>query len=251
MNQIGAYNEECLARVRSYRANSGLSDSARSFVKESIKARYTYNFSWMGRPVIQYPQDLIALQEIIWQVRPDLIVETGIAHGGSLIFFASMLDMLGEGGEVLGIDIDIRSHNWGEIVRHPMSRCITMIEGSSVSEKVVEKVSQAAKNKKSVLVVLDSYHAGDHVLKELELYSPFVTLDSYCVVFDTYIEHHIKEFNQEYNYHCWDGDNPKTAVETFLKDNDTFRIDTDIHDRLLITAAPGGYLRRIKNRDAS
>jgi len=215
-------------------------------MRESIRSRYSYNFSWLGCPVIQYPQDLMMLQEIIWRIRPDLIIETGIAHGGSLVFFASMLENIGGDGEVLGIDIDIRVHNWGEIIRHRMSKRIIMIEGSSIDQKAIAKVESFAKNKKSILVVLDSNHIHDHVLAELEIYAPFVTIGSYCIVFDTYIDNYIDEFDQEYSYNSWKGDNPKTAVSKYLSQNDSFEVDTSIEDKALITAAPGGYLKRVR-----
>jgi len=186
------------------------------------------------------------LQEIIWRIRPDLIIETGIAHGGSLVFFASMLENIGGDGEVLGIDIDIRVHNWGEIIRHRMSKRIIMIEGSSIDQKAIAKVESFAKNKKSILVVLDSNHIHDHVLAELEIYAPFVTIGSYCIVFDTYIDNYIDEFDQEYSYNSWKGDNPKTAVSKYLSQNDSFEVDTSIEDKALKTAAPGGYLKRVR-----
>lgn len=246
MDLIKLHEKQCVDRINSYSSNVGLVRSAQEFIRESIRSHYFYNFSWLGRPVIQYPQDLMMLQEIIWRVKPDLIIETGIAHGGSLIFFASMLENIGGDGEVLGIDIDIRVHNWGEIIRHRMSKRIIMIEGSSIDQKVIAKVENFARNKKSILVVLDSNHIHDHVLAELEFYAPFVTIGSYCIVFDTYIDNYIDEFNQEYSYHSWKGDNPKTAVSKYLSQNDFFEVDTSIEDKALITAAPGGYLKRVR-----
>ena len=206
--------------------------------------RYTYNFNWLGRPIIQLPQDIIAMQELIWQVKPDLIIETGIAHGGSLIFSASMLELIGK-GEVLGIDIDIREHNRIEIEKHPMFKRINMIEGSSTSEEVLNEVKSYAKGKKCILVILDSMHTYDHVLKELELYSEFVTKGSYLVVFDTVIEDMPDDFFED---RPWGKkNNPKIAVWEFLKNNDRFVIDKDIENKLLITVAPDGYLKCIKD----
>lgn len=245
MDPIKMHQKECVDRIKSYPSNKKLMQSARAFIRESVRSRYFYNFSWLGRPVIQYPQDLMMLQEIIWKVKPDLIIETGIAHGGSLIFYASMLEILGGDRGVLGIDVDIRDHNRREIIRHRMFKRITMIEGSSVDEKVIEKIRKISKGKKSVLVVLDSSHTHDHVLRELELYSPFVTVGNYCVVFDTYIENYKKVFNKEYPNNCWNGNNPKTAVEEFLRNNGRFVVDREIGDKLLITAAQGGYLKRV------
>lgn len=246
MDPVKIHQQECIGRIKSYPSNKKLIKSARDFTRESIRSRYFYNFSWLGRPVIQYPQDLMMLQEIIWNIKPDLIIETGIAHGGSLIFYASMLEILGGDREVLGIDVDIRAHNRKDIVRHRMFKRITMIEGSSVDEKIIAKIRKLSGNRKSILVVLDSNHVYEHVLRELELYSPFVTLGSYCVVFDTYIENYKDEFNKEYPHNCWNGNNPKTAVDVFLRNNHCFKVDKAIEGKLLITAAPGGYLRRVR-----
>lgn len=224
-------------------ADSELSQAAKHFLKESILPKYSYNFTWMGRPVIQYPQDLIAMQEIIWRVKPDLIIETGIAHGGSIIFYASLLELIGK-GEVIGIDIDIRKENRKAIETHPMFNRITMIENSSVSTAALNKVADRVKGKKSVMVTLDSNHTHDHVLKELECYSPFVTMNSYLVVFDTIIE---DLPNNYYPDRPWcKGNNPKTAVFEFLKNSSSFEIDTIIQEKLLITAAPDGYLKRVE-----
>ncbi len=213
------------------------------FLEETVKYRYSYHFTWLGRPIIQYPQDIVAMQEIIWDVKPDLIIETGIARGGSLIFYASLLELLGK-GTVVGIDIDIRAHNRKAIQNHKLSKRITMIEGSSTDEKVVGKVAAIAKRHSSIFVCLDSLHTHEHVLQELKLYSPFVTKNSYLVVFDTGIEYMTKGFFKD---RLWDkGNNPKTAVDEFLKHNKNFALDRAISDKLLITAAPGGYLLRIR-----
>ena len=212
---------------------------------ESCNHKYSYNFAWMGRPIIQFPQDIIAMQEIIWQVKPDLIIETGIAHGGSLIFYASMLELLGGEGRVLGIDIDIREHNRIEIEKHPMFKRITMIEGSSIDEDIVQQAYDFAGDKKHILVTLDSNHTHRHVLRELQLYSPLVTKGSYLVVFDTAIEDMPEGFFPD---RPWDkGNNPKTAVWEFLKTNNRFEIDREIENKLLITVAPDGYLKCVKD----
>jgi cephalosporin hydroxylase len=185
------------------------------------------------------------MQEIIWQVKPDLIIETGIAHGGSLVFYASMLELIGDHGQVLGIDIDIRENSRLELERHPMFKRIAMIQGSSVDGEVVKQAYEFAKWKKSVLVVLDSNHTHEHVLKELKLYSPLVTEGSYLVVFDTIIEDMPEDFFPD---RPWGkGNNPKTAVWEFLRANDRFIIDKEIESKLLITVAPEGYLRCIKD----
>ncbi len=221
-----------------------MNETTLKWIIESAQKRYTYNFSWLGRPIIQFPQDIIAMQEIIWSVKPDLIIETGIAHGGSLIFYASMLELLGGDREVLGIDIDIREHNRIEIEKHPMYKRIKMIEGSSIDEKVVSNVKDLSENKKSVLVALDSNHTHEHVLQELKVYSPLVTKGSYLVVFDTIIE---DMPDDSFPDRPWGkGNNPKTAVSEFLRTNDNFIIDREIVDKLLITTNPDGYLKRIK-----
>jgi len=209
------------------------------------KCEYSYHFTWMGRPIIQFPQDIVAMQEIIWQIKPDLIIETGIAHGGSLIFYASMLELIGEKGQVLGIDIDIRKHNREEIEKHPMFKRITMIQGSSIDEKIVQQVYDLARDKEHVLVVLDSNHTHNHVLKELQFYSPVVTKGSYLVAFDTIIEDMPED---SFSDRPWGkGNNPKTAVWEFLKTNDRFEVDKEIENKLLITVAPDGYLKCMKD----
>lgn len=207
--------------------------------------RYSYNFSWMGTRIIQFPQDIIAMQEIIWKVKPDLIVETGIAHGGSLVFHSSMLELIGGQGEVIGIDVDIREHNRAEIEKHPMFKRIRILEGSSLDDGIVKKIYEHAKNKKGILVVLDSNHTRDHVFRELQLYSPLVTKGSYLIVLDTAIEDMPEDFFPD---RPWGKDNnPKTAVRDFLKTNDRFEIDKEIESRVLITVAPDGYLKCIKD----
>ena len=243
MDALNEFKNECIDRINGYSKNKYLQEASFSFMNTTIDAKYSYNFSWLGCPIIQYPQDLVAMQEIIWETKPDLIIETGIAHGGSLIFYASMLELLGGNGQVVGIDIDIRKHNRVEIEKHPMSKRIRMIEGSSTEEKIVEEVRRLAEGKK-VLVCLDSNHTHEHVLRELELYAPLVSVGNYCVVFDTIIEDMPAD---SFSDRPWDkGNNPKTAVYEFLKNNDNFEIDKNIENKLLITVAPDGYLRRIR-----
>ena len=243
-NPIQEFIEEKKQRIESNAGNMALQNAAAAFNVESNRAQYSYNFSWMGRPIIQYPQDMIAMQEIIWNVKPDLVIETGIAHGGSLIYYASLLELLGK-GEVLGIDIDIREHNRKEIEKHPMSKRIKMLQGSSISSEIVKQVKKYVSGKKSILVCLDSNHTHDHVLNELNLYSAFVTIGSYIVAFDTIVED-LPEgyFSQKRPWGI--GNNPKTAVDEFLKKNDNFIFDASIDNKLLISVAPNGYLKRIK-----
>ncbi|OAZ12652.1 cephalosporin hydroxylase [Thalassospira profundimaris] len=234
-----------------------LKNAADVFMRESISERYSYNFEWLGRPIIQYPQDICALQELIWTVKPDLIIETGIAHGGSLIFSASMLALLemseavlnGEmldpskpKRKVLGVDIDIRAHNRKAIEAHPMYPRIEMLEGSSISDEIFSKVKKVAANYSKILVVLDSNHTHEHVLSELKLYAPLVSVESYCVVFDTVVE---DLSNDAFPDRPWGvGDNPKTAVWEYLKTHPEFEIDQAISDKILISVAPDGYLKR-------
>ena len=229
-------------------ADSVLQEDARNLFNKTCEYCYSYNFTWLGRPIIQYPQDIVAMQEIIWQVRPDLIVETGIAHGGSLIMYASMLELIaacGEGeGEVLGIDIEIRPHNRQAIESHPMFKRISMIEGSSIEPGVIEQVHNRTKDKRRVLVVLDSNHTHDHVLAELDAYGALASLGSYCVVFDTVVEDMPSDAFLD---RPWGkGNNPKTAVWQWLKTHPEFEIDKSIQNKLLITVAPDGFLKRIR-----
>lgn len=209
-----------------------------------VKYKYSYNFTWLGRPIIQYPQDIVAMQELIMSVQPDLVIETGIAHGGSLILYASVLEMIGGEGSVLGVDVEIRPHNRKAIEEHPMFKRIEMIEGSSTSEAVAGKVKKWAKGKKKILVSLDSNHTHEHVLKELELYSSLVTEGSYLVVFDTAIDDIPGDL---FPNRSWGkGNNPKTAVLEFMKSNDRFEIDQQFENKLLFTAAPSGFLKCVK-----
>ncbi|ULB45229.1 cephalosporin hydroxylase family protein [Limnospira fusiformis KN01] len=244
MNEVENFFGEVNQNIEVLKSDKNLQGFSNIWLRESARYRYSYNFTWMGRPIIQYPQDILAVQEIIWQIQPDLIVETGIAHGGSLIFYASMLELIGGEGQVLGIDVDIRQHNRVEIERHPMFKRITMIEGSSIDDEIVKQVYDVAQDKGTVLVVLDSNHTHDHVLKELELYSPLVTKNSYLVVFDTVVEDMPEDFFPD---RPWGkGNNPKTAVWEFLETNKRFEIDKNIDSKLLITVAPDGYLKCIQ-----
>ncbi len=238
--------------------DKNLCDAAAKFLHASVKKKYSYNFSWQGRPIIQYPQDMVAMQELIWSIKPDLIIETGIAHGGSLILSASLLAQLDmcdaiEAGEkidpkisrrkVLGIDIDIRTHNRAAIEVHPMASRIQMIQGSSIALDTIEQVRSVASNYSRVLVCLDSNHTHEHVMAELEAYAPLTSKGSYCVVFDTVIEDMPKEMFPD---RPWGpGDNPKTAVWAYLKTHPEFAIDKSIQHKLMITVAPDGYLKRV------
>jgi cephalosporin hydroxylase len=239
-----SFIHEKTARIDGYRQNRPLQEAAGNFCLETLKNKYSYNFTWLGRPIIQYPQDLILMQELIWETKPDLIIETGIAHGGSLILYASLLKLLGA-GEVIGIDVDIRKHNRIEIEKHSMYGQIRLLEGSSIEEAIIQKVQDLVKDHNRAMVILDSNHTHAHVMKELLLYSPFVTKGSYLVVFDTIIEDLPADFCPD---RPWGkGNNPKTAVLEFLKTNDRFVIDRNPETKALITMAPGGYLKCVKD----
>ncbi|MDB4766613.1 cephalosporin hydroxylase family protein [bacterium] len=244
---IKEFEDECSQRAASYETGP-LADAAASFLKESTQPKYSYNFSWMGRPIIQYPQDIVAMQELIWKIQPDLIIETGIAHGGSLIFSAAMLELNASCGgpkdaRVLGIDIDIREHNKEAIEAHPMFKRIDMIQGSSIAPEIIEEVKQRASKYSRILVCLDSNHTHQHVLEELEAYAPLVSVGSYCVVFDTVIEDLPAGM---YPDRPWGpGDNPKSALFEYLKSHSEFVIDKSIDHKILISVAPDGFLKRV------
>jgi cephalosporin hydroxylase len=242
---VTVFEQEREANIRALGTDAELRDLSLRWIMRSARHRYSYNFSWLGRPVIQYPQDLFAVQEIIWRTRPDLVIETGVAHGGSLIFWASILELLGGAGRVVGVDIEIRSHNRSAIEAHPLARRITLVEGSSIDGRTVERVRSLVQPGDRVMVVLDSHHAHDHVLRELEIYSTLVTKECYLVVFDTVIEDLPAGFIADRR---WDrGNNPATAVRAFLLDCDRFVRDEEIVGKVAISAAPGGFLRCVKD----
>src|SRR5262245_33956717 len=247
MNEMEKFAAEVKEHIRGMADDDDLQALSRIWIREITPHKYTYNFTWLGRPIIQMPQDMIALQEIVWRTKPELIIETGVAHGGSLIYSASLLEMLGGNGRVLGLDIDIRAHNRREIAAHPLFNRIQLVEGSSSADSTLEQVRQYAAGYERVLVILDSNHTHGHVLKELELYSPFVRAGNYLIVFDTLIEDMPASFFDPAKRPWGKGNNPKTATHEFLKANDRFEIDAAIHQKLLITVAPDGYLRCVKD----
>ena len=244
-----SFDDEVRVRIDANAGNRELRAAAGEFMRASTQPKYSYNFSWLGRPIIQYPQDIVAMQEIIWRTRPDLIIETGIAHGGSLVFSASMLELNALCGgpaaaRVLGIDIDIRAHNRAAIEAHPLARRIQMIQGSSIAGETVAAVRQIAARASNILVGLDSNHTHEHVLAELEAYAPLTSVGNYCVVFDTVVE---DLPGQMWSDRPWGpGNNPKTAVWKYLETHPEFQIDQRVHQQLLITVAPDGYLLRVK-----
>ena len=256
-------------RILSYKNDNNLKDISKKWILEAFKKNYMYNWSWLERPIIQLPNDILATAEIIQKVKPDLIVETGIAHGGSLVFSASMLSLLDyiealENGimldpnhpkrKVLAVDIEIREQNLKLISSNPMSNRIKMIEGSSISEEVIQKVRNYITENKKVLVFLDSNHTEEHVFEELKLYGPLVSKNSYCIVMDTIVED--LPFNFFKNRPWNPGNSPKTAIKKFisecknknLKGYDNFplnfRVDMEVDNKLLLSAAPGGFLKR-------
>ncbi len=253
------FKSEIADRIKAMDGNLPLQEAALTFLQRSTAPQYSYNYHWMDRPIIQYPQDMVAMQELIWQVRPDLVIECGIAHGGSLILSASILALMDmceaieAGGtmdpstsarKVLGIDIDIRAHNRTAIETHPMASRIEMIEGSSIDEGIIAQVREFARDYKRILVCLDSNHTHDHVRAELDAYADLTSVGSYCVVFDTLIEDMPAN---EYPDRPWGpGDNPKTAVWDFLKSHPEFEIDKSIAGKLLITVAHDGFLKRVE-----
>ncbi|WP_072622906.1 cephalosporin hydroxylase family protein [Spirulina major] len=248
MNPLDSFKSQVEANITGLGADKDIQAMSRIWSRETNRNGYTYNYSWLGRPIIQYPQDMVAMQELIWKVQPDLIIETGIAHGGSLIFSASILELNAicggcQDAEVLGLDIDIRAHNREEIEAHPMFKRISMIQGSSIDSEIIEQVKEKSKGKQRILVCLDSNHTHDHVLAELEAYAPLTSVGSYCVVFDTLIEDLPDDM---FGDRPWGpGNNPKTAVWEYLKNHPEFEIDESIQHKLLITVAPDGYLKRV------
>lgn len=259
MSEYQKFKDECRSEVVALGASKELAGLTADWINCANTLKYSYHYEWLGRPIIQYPQDMVAMQELIWELRPDLIIETGIAHGGSLIFSASMLAVLDmcdaiESGsmldpkashrKVLGLDIDIRAHNRAAIEAHPMSSRIQMIQGSSIAAETIGQVHAIASGYSRVLVCLDSNHTHDHVLAELDAYANLTSLGSYCVVFDTVIEDMPKEMFP--NRPWGPGDNPKTAVWEYLKSHPEFEIDRSIPDKLQITVAPDGFLRRVR-----
>lgn len=259
------YKQDMHDRVAAYPEREGLQRASRDFFEEIGigKADYVYNFFWMGVPLIQIPQDVQAMQEMIWEAKPDLIIETGIAWGGSLMFSASMLAVLEscdlvEKPQVLGIDIDIRPHNKANILAHPLSKYITMFEGSSIDAGMIERVRDFAKGYKRVLLCLDSNHTHDHVLAELRAYAPLVSEGSYIMVGDTVIEDAPEGM---VSARPWGkGNSPKSAVWVYLDELELaqpkdvegrplkFVLDKELEHKIALTGSPDGYLKRLGAR---
>ncbi len=259
MDPAAQFKQEVQDNIKGLAGDQELQALSREWTRDSARHKWSYNFRWMGRPAIQFPNDAWAMQELIWEIKPDLVIEAGIAHGGSLVCYASLLAMLDvaeavESGvvmdpcktrrKVLGLDIDIRPHNRDAIERHPMHPWIQMIQGSSIAPDVVAQVHEIAKGYNRILVSFDSNHTHDHVLAELQAYASLVTPGSYCIVFDTIVEDMPAELSG--NRPWGPGNNPKTAVWEYLKTHPEFQIDANIPHKLQITVAPDGYLKRVR-----
>lgn len=244
-----SFEAERQGKISAIASDPTLNDLTLQWLGRAQELGYSYNFDWLGLPIIQYPQDIVAMQELVWAIKPDLIIETGIARGGSAIFYSSLLELNAlcggpQDAKLVAVDIDIRDHNRSAIESHPMARRITMIEGSSVDDAIIEQVRRHAVGKRQVLVCLDSNHTHEHVLDELRAYAPLVTKGSYCVVFDTLVENLPEAAIGD---RPWGkGDNPMTAVHAYLQEDGDFEIDSARHGKLQVTVAPGGYLRRVR-----
>lgn len=222
-------------------SQEGLEMLSNLWVKAAAEFKLMYELTWMGRPIIQFGTDMIMLQQLIWEVKPDIFIETGIAHGGSLIYTASLFELMGK-GQVIGIDVEIRRHNRTAIEQHPMYKRIQMIEGSSIDGSTIKELEKLLEAGKTITVMLDSNHSKDHVLQEMRLYSKYVTKDNYLIVQDgaqAWVSD-IPRGKPE-----WLEDNPLGAIDEFLKENDDFVIDHS-YTRLGITQSPLGYLRKVK-----
>ncbi len=244
MDDTGQFREACAREIEQMGTDDALAARTREWVDHVTRHKYSYHFEWMGLPIIQFPQDIVAMQELMWRIKPDLVIETGVARGGSVIFYSSMMEMMGIDGEVVCVDIDIREHNRARIEAHPMAARVRLIEGSSVDPAIAEQVARLASQHERVLVALDSNHTHEHVAAELALYAPLVTPESYLVVFDTLVE-----FQDEslYNDRPWSvGNNPHTAVTAFLEQTDRFEVDKALSTKLQASVAPDGYLKCLK-----
>lgn len=259
MNDHEKFKAECAIEIEQQGADQELLALTNQWISKAAEHKYSYHFEWLGRPIIQHPQDMVAVQQLLWDIRPDLIIETGIARGGSLVFYASILELIAQCGgnqdaKVLGIDIDIRQHNLEAILAHPMSKRIEMLQGSSIAPDTFAAVKLEASGCRKILVCLDSNHTHDHVLEELKLYAPLVSQGSYCIVFDTIVEDMPDHVGPP---RPWGkSNNPKTAVFEYLdlinsteilaSDGERLALDIDkqMDNRLLISVAPSGFLRR-------
>ena len=244
MSDVQSFLDARVVSIEKLAKNKQLRNTSLSFIKDCGALGYQYNFDWLGVPIIQVPQDIVAIQEIIWKTKPDVIIETGVARGGSLILSASILHLLNGNGKVIGIDIDIRDHNRAAIESHSLAFRINLIQGSSIEPSTIEQVNNFIKAEDKVMVILDSNHTHEHVLKELNLYSPLVTKDCYLIVMDTLVDDMPDDYFKDRSW--GKNNNTKTAVHEFLKSSDRFEINESMHNKLLITVAPDGYLKCVK-----
>ncbi len=220
--------------------NVELSGNARELVIAADAYNWSYQWTWLGLPIIQMPPDILAVQEIIWANRPQLVIETGVARGGSLMLSATVLEVLGE-GRVLGIDVDMRKHNRIAIEQHPLAKRIDLLEGSSTDPAILDKATQQCHGLTRVMVILDSNHTHEHVLSELRSYAPLVTAGQYLIVTDTIVEHIPVQAHRPRDW--GPANNPATALSEFLRSETRFEIDVAMDAKLLLTSTPGGYLR--------
>lgn len=241
MDDLDRFRQERADGIARMTADAGLRARARRMFEDMVAARYHYNFDWAGLPIIQFPEDILAVQELVWRIKPGAVVETGVARGGSILHYASLLGMLGGDRVAVGVDIDIRAHNRARIEAHPLAARVRLVQGSSVEPGTVAEVERHLGGRAPVLVVLDSNHTHDHVLRELHAYARFVTPGSYLVVFDTVIEFLPAETNAGRSW--GKGDSPYSAVAEFLRENKRFEVDKDLENKLLFTCCPGGFLR--------
>lgn len=254
MSDQTIFDLESLNNISAMAEDETVKTVSQQWVDVTGQYRYVYNWKWMGLPIIQFPADIVATQEIIWSVKPTVIVETGVARGGSIVFNASQLALLdlcegaspslvGSTRRCIGIDIDVRSHNREAIDSHPMEPMITLIEGSSIEDATFQSVCELITPQDRVMVILDSNHTHEHVLRELELYSPLVSHGSFLIVHDTGIE--VAPDSAFGNRNWGRGNNPLTALNEFLDGSDDFAVEDVVCNKLLTTSSPRGYLRRV------
>jgi cephalosporin hydroxylase len=217
--------------------------AATELLTAADKYGYAYLWSWLGVPIIQLPADVMATQEVIWATKPDIIIETGVARGGSVLFMASLLELIGK-GKVIGVDIDIRAHNRDSIERHPMSKRVLLIEGPSTAPSVMAQVRQEIPANAAVMAILDSDHSRAHVLDELRHYGPLVTPGCYLIVADTRLGHLDASQTPQKRSKVWlKGNEPLSALQDYLHETERFEIDPVINGKLILASSPGGYLR--------
>jgi cephalosporin hydroxylase len=241
MDALAEFARSKTQSIDAMAADTHMRELSRAWFIAASRHRYSYNFEWFGVPIIQFPPDLVALQEVVWSSRPDCIIETGVAHGGSLLFYASLLKAMDVDGVVIGVDIDIRAHNRERLDSHPLRARIDLVQGSSTAAETVDAVRTLVGAAQNPLVILDSNHTYEHVAREMELYAPFVRKGGYLVVLDTVVDDMPASFSAD---RPWGpGHGPKRAVTEFLERTSRFQVDQSYNDKLLITVAPDGFLQ--------